>query len=350
MTLRAFPGSGPEIELNYLKSAKWLLATMYGNAEARAWCAKHGVPVEKAAGEGIGSSGAYLVPTTLANAIIDIRDKYGAFRRRALVWQMSSDSEIIIRRPGGATPVFMTENSAPSGEAIVNVDTINLTAKKIGALVRLSSELNEDGAMGAVDVIANEIAFAFAKQEDDCAFNGDGTSTYGKMTGVSNIVLDGKHSKAKVTGANNTFATLNATDLSNLIGGIQASALANAAWFVSEIGFALTFCRIAAGGGYMDSRIVDGVATPFYLGFPVIAAQSLPQITTTLSGKVMLAFGDMYRAGVLGERRGITLAKSSDRYLDQDQIAVLGTQRFHTVIHNAGDNTNFGSIAALVGS
>ncbi len=64
----------------------------------------------------------------------------------------------------------------------------------------------------------------------------------------------------------------------------------------------------------------------------------------------MLAFGDMYMGGALGQRRGITIARSDDRYIDQDEIAVLGTERFHSVVHGLGDNTNFGPLAALVGN
>jgi HK97 family phage major capsid protein len=87
-----------------------------------------------------------------------------------------------------------------------------------------------------------------------------------------------------------------------------------------------------------------------YLGFPVILSPKMPLITGSLTGKMMLAFGDMYAGAVLGQRRSITLARSADRYLDQDEIAVLGTERFHAVVHDLGDNTNFGSLAALVGA
>jgi HK97 family phage major capsid protein len=174
------------------------------------------------------------------------------------------------------------------------------------------------------------------------------------MRGIGSIVLDGSHAKAKVTAASghNTYATLDATDISNLMGSVRASALPNAAWYCSVTCFANTFCRLSgtAGGGYIETRIVDGVLTPCYLGFPVIMTQKLPLVTTTLSGQVMLAFGDLYAAAALGQRRGITLARSSDRYMDSDQIAVLGTERFHTVVHDLGDNTNFGSVAALVGN
>jgi hypothetical protein len=45
-----------------------------------------------------------------------------------------------------------------------------------------------------------------------------------------------------------------------------------------------------AGGGYMESRTVDGAARPYYLGFPVMLTQKLPLITATLTGKIMLAY------------------------------------------------------------
>jgi hypothetical protein len=56
--------------------------------------------------------------------------------------------------------------------------------------------------------------------------------------------------------------------------------------------------------------LVDGIETPFYQGFPVILTQKLPLATTTQSGRVMIVFGDMYAGAVLGQRRGITLARS----------------------------------------
>jgi HK97 family phage major capsid protein len=94
--------------------------------------------------------------------------------------------------------------------------------------------------------------------------------------------------------------------------------------------------------------MVDGIPTQFYNGFPVILTQKLPQIATTLSGQMMMAFGDMYGAAVMGQRRGLTIARSDHRYLENDQMAVLVTERFDAVIHDAGDNNNLGSIAALV--
>lgn len=349
MRHRAFPGRGPEVDAQYHRAGQWLRAALFQDEPAAAWCKANGLGIRKAAGEGIGSSGGWLVPSDLAKAILDIRDHYGAFRRRALVWPMASDTTSVVRRTDGSTAYFIGENAAATSST-ATADVAQLTAKKVGVLINLSSEIEEDASSDMVDYVANEIAYAFSVTEDDCAFNGDGTSTYGTMRGIGSIVLDGFHAKAKVTAVNNTFLTLTSTDLANLVNAVRAAAIPNAAWYCSQTCFSQTFIRLAGGTGYLPMALSDGIMTPHYLGFPVVLTQKLPLVSTTLSGKVMLAFGDMYAGGILGQRRAITLARSSDRYMDVDQIAILGTQRFHTVIHDLGDSTNFGSLAALVGS
>lgn len=344
---RAF--SGPEAEEQYQRAGNFLLASVFGKTSARTWCDKKGVPVIKAAGEGIGSAGAFLVPEELENAILDLRDAVGAFRRRACIWPMSSDSSSFPRRVSGTTAYFFAENTAATSTQFT-MDQVKITAKKLGALVTLSSELEDDAIHSMVDYVANELAWAFAAKEDDCAFNGNGAATYGGINGISNIVFDGNHAMAKVAAAagHNTFATLTAADMAALAASVRGSAIPRAAWFVSQVGFAQALANEATGG-YLDTIVVDGIETRYFNGFPVVVTQKLPQVTTSLSGKVMMVFGDMYAGAVLGQRRGLTIARSDHRYLDTDLIAILGTERFDAVVHDVGDNTNFGSLAALVG-
>lgn len=347
---KAFPGSGPAAWDMYERAGKWLLASLYDHKDARDWCDRKGITFTKATGEGIGSAGGFLVPTELENAILDLRDAYGAFRRRACVWPMGSDSSVFPRRTGTAQAFFIGEG-ATVGTTNIGMDGVNLTAKKLGALVLLSSELDEDSIVGMVDYIANEIAWALAVKEDDCAFNGDGSSNFGGIRGIGPIALDGNHGIAKVTAAagHNTFLLLDTTDLAKLQGGIRASAMPRAAWYVSAQGFSQTFSRIAAAtGSTLDQSTIDGITTWSYNGFPVILTPKLPQIATSLTGQMMIAFGDMYGAAVLGQRRGLTIKRSDERYFDSDQIAVLATERFDAVLHDVGDNVTAGSIAALI--
>lgn len=346
---KAFPGRGPEVAARYERAGHWLLATIYDRKAARDWCDKKGVAVTKATSEGIGTGGAFLVPTELESAILDLRDSFGAFRRRACVWPMGSDSSTFPRRTGGTQAYFFGEGVAASG-ATPGIDGVNLNAEKLGALITLSSELNEDAIVDLVDYVTNELAWAFAVKEDDCAFNGDGTAAYGRMRGAATLANDGAHGVARVQAASghNTYLTLDSTDLGSLMAGVRGSAYPRAAWFASALGFAQTFGRIAAAtGGLLTPGMVDGIPTQFYNGFPVILTQKLPLLATSLTGKAMMAFGDMYAAAVLGQRRGMTIARSDHRYLDTDQIGILGTERFDAVIHDMGDNTNAGSLAVL---
>jgi HK97 family phage major capsid protein len=175
------------------------------------------------------------------------------------------------------------------------------------------------------------------------------------MRGLSNIVNDGAHGIAKVVASSalshNTFGSLDSGDLSALMAGVRASALPRAAWFVSGAGFALSMCRLVSGsgGGFLATGMVDGIPTPFFNGFPVIMAQKMTQVATALAtGTAMIAFGDMYAGAVIGQRRGLTIARSEHAFFASDQIAILGTERFDAVVHDMGDNTNAGSLAVLV--
>jgi hypothetical protein len=55
-------------------------------------------------------------------------------------------------------------------------------------LTKFSSELSEDAVINFADDLAGEMAYAQAKLEDNCAFIGDSTSTYGGITGLATAV------------------------------------------------------------------------------------------------------------------------------------------------------------------
>jgi HK97 family phage major capsid protein len=306
----------------------------------------------KAVSEGTNSAGGALVPAAeIADTIIALRDTRGAFRAAASVMPMRGDTKYAPRRLTGITANFAAENSTVS-EATMTWDAVGLVAKKIMILARISAELEEDAAFDVGATFLEEVAYAFAAKEDDCGFNGDGTSLYGGITGVFPRVLDGNHAASKVAAGagHNTFATLDNTDLTTLMSTVPANAVPGGGWFVSHRGFALTFCRLAAAAGGITTRYINGVLTPVFLGFPVRLTQVMPQVTTSLIGQVMVAFGDLTLAATLGDRRDLRLRFSLDRYMDSDQVGVLGTERFDINVHDLGDNSTAGPVAALVGT
>jgi hypothetical protein len=60
----------------------------------------------------------------------------------------------------------------------------------------------------------------------------------------------------------------------------------------------------------------------------------------------MFFFGDLPKAAMMGERRGVTIKRSDHRYFENDQIGLLGTERFDINVHDFGDNTNAGPLVA----
>jgi HK97 family phage major capsid protein len=262
---------------------------------------------------------------------------------------MSSDTLDWPRRTGGLTAYFTAENTAVT-ESTTAWDNVNLVAKKLAVLTRMSTELSEDAVVSVADILTSEIAYAFASKEDDCGFNGDGTGTYGGIRGLTVLAIDGSHNAGKYTAASghNTFATLDNTDLTGLIGTLPQYALPGAKFYVSQLGFAQTFERLIATAGGNSISTLDGSIQYRYLGFPIVISQKLPAIATTLTTKAMLFFGDLSLAAAMGERRVVSIKRSDERYFDQDQIGLLGTERVDINVHDMGDNTTAGPLVSLV--
>ncbi len=335
------------------RAGQWARAALFGDDAAEAWCRKNGVPLTRAQGEGTNTAGGFLVPPEMASTIITRREVHGAFRSSAEIAPMARDAMDWPRRTGGVTAYWVGENQQIT-ESQTTLGSVGLVAKKIAALTRTSSELEEDSAADLGDFLAEEMAYAFAVKEDLAGFNGDGTAPYGGIVGVCPTLLDGNHTAGKISAAagHDSFAEIDMTDLSALIAALPAFALPGAAWFVSQYAFAMTLFRLAAttGGITMMPDRRDGTLRPHFATFPVVLSQALPQVGSSLANSIMLLFGDLRLASVLGDRRIMGMARSEDRFFDTDQIAFRGSERIDIVNHSLGDNTTAGAVVGLVGA
>ena len=344
--LKAFTGPGAERQAE--RAGHWL-KSLAGINQSRDWCAKNGVTLTKAETETIGTSGGFLVPIGFDDAIIAVRDTVAAFRN-AEVRPAGSDNTVRPRRTGGLTANFVAEGSVIP-ESQIQFDAISATLKKLAILTRSSAELFEDSAPDLAEFLATEIGYAFAAVEDDCGFNGDGTSGFGGIAGLS-MKLTGTKSAINAAAGHNTFLTLDTTDLANLMAGVLATGIPGAAWYTSAVGYAQCFCRIAAtAGGLVATETADGTIKASFLGFPVRFSSKLPNVSTTLSGKPMIYFGDLSKSSVIVEHRiGTSIVMSRERAFDQDQVLLRGTRREDIISHSVGDATTLGPIAMLVGN
>lgn len=337
-------------------SGMFVLSAFYGNERATQWCKDAGVLKrpgdltldQLAHSGGVNTAGGYLVPPQLMSAIIGLREQYGVFRRECRVVPMASDNLLIPRRTGGLTAYFVGENSTIT-ESEKTWDQVQLSAKKLGILVKYSSELAEDAVITLASDFAQEIAYSFALKEDQCGFIGDGTSTYGGITGAAVKVNNGNHAGSIYTSAtgNTAFDTLDLADFHGLTSKLPQYAKMRAKWYCSSVAYSQAMERLMYAGGGNTVSTIGGGTGPSFLGYPVVISQVLNSTSGAQTNTIILLFGDLSAAATMGDRRSIEIATSTDRYFEADQIAIRGTERFDIVVHDLGDASTAGPLVAL---
>ena len=320
---------------------RWAMGCM-GHAKSAQWCADHDILVTKGHVEGTNTAGGFLVPDEFENSLITLRDQFGAFRANARIVPMSSDVKRMPRRAGTVTAYFVGEASAGT-QSQQNFDSVQLVAKKLMVLSKISSELNEDNVVAIGDDLANEIAYAFAKKEDECGFNGDGTSTYGGIVGLKNAIVAGGTSDAGVTAASSvTLANLRA-----VVGKLAAWADGpNTKWYVKRAQWNSIFLRLAeSANGAMMGEIMDTPGDLRFMGYPVVLTEGI-DAPSDADGQAYAYFGDLSLAAYLGDRRSTTVEFSNAALnaFEQDELVVRGTERFDINVANVGDASVAGAM------
>jgi HK97 family phage major capsid protein len=252
------------------------------------------------------------------------------------------------KRAGGFTAYYVGENTAITANDITFA-SVSLAAKKLGILTQISSELVEDSAVALADLLSVEMAWKFANEEDKAGFLGDGTATYGGITGLANAL----GASCVVTTASNvdTFAELTIDTINEAAGKLPLYSGIMPKWYMSSVCWATAFKRLAfAAGGNSTDNWESGMR-PTFMGYPVELTQVLAGgvSTTDHSGTIFAYFGDLGMAAAMGDSRGISIASDSSLYFASDALAVRATERFDINVHERGTSTASDASGAIVG-
>lgn len=342
---------------------KFILGALLGDEDSRDWCKDNGIAIIKVRdtepgrktslhSEGVNSVGGVLVPPEFENDLIDLREKYGVFRQYAHNTTMRSDTKNQPRRTQGLTAYFVGEGQTIT-DSTKGWDQVGLTAKKLAVLAFYSSELDEDSIIELGNDFAKEIAYAFAKKEDQCGFLGDGTSTYGRITGVAKKLLAVDNTIANIKGlvvaSGNAFSEFTLADFNNVVGALPeyADDSADVAWYCHRTFYFDVMVKLMmAAGGVTAAEIAMGRREKEFMGYPVRITQTMPK--TDANSQISCLFGNLDLAALYGDRRQTTIALSTDLKFAEDQIAIRGTERFDINVHDVGDTTDAGPIVGLI--
>ncbi len=297
--------------------------------------ADEGIEV-KAMTEADDAAGGFTLNPEEMGSLIRLVESYGVFRRNARMIPMGTDRSVWPKRTGGLT-VYCPGEGQTITPSDITLAQIALTAKKWCTLTAISTELEEDSAVALAELIAQEIALAFSIQEDQCGFNGDGTSTYFGITGV---LGHGSTTNQAAATADDTFAEACAWKyLTGAIGQVPTWAMPTARYYfhrsvfwqhvvgqIDSNGQPIVKFGPAAGqpGG---APLQLGAATPMLMGFPVELSEVLPTTADDAASTAFWCFGSLQMGWYFGQRGRPDVAQSREVYFASDQVAVRGRQR-----------------------
>lgn len=356
--LRCF--QGPDAGEKAYGFGMWLFA-IAGNEGAKRWCRDHGVamewlePAQAVHESGVNTTGGYLVRPEWDTDIIRLVEEYGVARRLCRVSPMGTDVRNRPRRTGGLTAYFVGESEAGT-ESTGSWDNVKLVAKDVMVLTRISNQLQADAMVSIGDSIAVEIALAFAKLEDDCLFLGDGTSTYGGITGLATRLTDvwtstTTDSAGVVIATGNLISEAVLQDYVDVLMRVPSFADGRAVWLMNKFVAGDALGLLAAAGGNTIRDLEQGRNAWKLLGYPIVPVASMPKTDT--NSQIFAMLGDVSLAADFGDRAQMTISMSEhasvggQSVFERNQVAIRATERFDINVHDVGDGTSAGPIIGL---
>ena len=342
------PFPGPKAEADYKAYAfgQWVRGTVLGNASAAKWCNEHGV---KSQTEGTDSAGGYTVPEIVSSSLIWLRNEYGIARRYSRIYPMTSDTLNVPNASTSTTTYYPGEATAITASD-VTFSQVQLSAKKLAILTIVSKELNEDTVIDFGAMLAQDFAYGLALAEDAAAFQGDGTSTYGSITGIMPKIkaLSATYANiaSMVVGASGSSSALSSLTLANwqsMVAKLQPYAT-NPRWFMHKSVF-YNGCAdkliALSGNSIMDIQNAYG-PEPTLFGIPISFVQNMPSATGASVDLAVL--GDLSKGVAFGDRRGVSVEVSDQVKFIEDALTFKATERY---AFNAFD---IGNVNATVAS
>lgn len=289
----------------------------------------------------------FLVPHGFDSTIADHAEQYGAFSQLGMTINMTGLKQISLPRiDTGATGYWLAEGGTVTASNMTG-GQINLDVKGLGVLTKYTRLLEETSAVALVPLIALKFAEAIAYKKDAAFIIGDGTSTYGNITGLATKLgatfsSTSTDSVGVVIGAGNTYGELTLANFIATKNKLRSRYRNNAKWLFNRDAWAAAEVLIQSAGGVTGQEIVSGVGGDKFLGFPVIVSDILPAEGNSVLG---ILFGDFASAAYFGTQGGLQIETATQNDVDwtQNLIATKGIEMLDYVVHGDSSTAADGS-------
>lgn len=291
------------------------LAALGGNARAKEFLAAQSI--------GTDSLGGFTVPDPLSDALINLIEDRGTARQKSQRIVMSADTWSVPKVAGQAT-IYYPSEAASITDSSVSFSQVQLAAKKLAALVKMSTEVTEDSILDMLSVVVDSIAYSIALEEDKNLFNGvsGGVNT----SGIAGDASVDDTNVASVSALALTDLTACSSGIGNpIIGAVNE-------WYMSPVVFHGAVRDLLNAAGNNSMRELEEGQRPTLLGYPVNLVSCLP--SAPASGELVAVFGDLRLGAYFGDRRALNFKTLNELYAENDQIGVVATERIDIKVAN----------------
>lgn len=291
----------------------------------------------------VNTAGGALVPDDFVPDLIALVDEYGAGRQAIGVTPMSRDTLTLSRLDDDFEPTW-TGEAVEGSEDQPDVGNIELVARKLMGIARVTNELLNDAAISVADLLAESMARGTARKEDLAIFTGDGTSAYGGCVGFANAI----GSAGVIEASGNLFSEFADADIQAALGTLPGYVHARGKIEIvcHSAVFFQVFNRLAFSKGGITYEVgQSGKPVYRYNGYPVRFAQVLPG--TNANSQKCIYIGDFGMAAKFGQVKAFEIAASEHRNFDTDEMAFRCAERVALNVHDAGSTTAAGPVVAI---
>src|SRR6266446_663141 len=267
------------------------------------------------------------LPTVYVPEVVELVWKYGQFRAHATVFPLGAGTVNLPQLKAGEDAFGIIAVSAGAGEKKVAAQNVTFTAQKVGGIIRIPTEIEEDTFIPLGQFLARYIARRFAHFEDLLGFLADGSGTYASRSGVGTYAA-GQSPALLIQLASGKTKPSDSTinDWRNMRAQVNAAALTNAAYYCHPTMEALlsTYNTSATVMPYQRS---NGNQPPTLDGFPIRWVGVMQAYKTSAAAATFLAyFGDL-SYWYLGERGQPRVETSREVYFATDEIGMRAIER-----------------------
>lgn len=288
----------------------------------------------KALAEGTDSAGGYLVPVEHSSQLVELLAAKTAVRAAgATIVPMNSDTLQIPSQTGGATAYWVAENAQITASD-QTWGQVQLQAKKLAALTKLSAELFEDSDPGVEALVMADLARVLALEEDIKYLTGDGSGN--TPEGLENIT--GVNVDTTTLGANG--GTPGFDNLADMLYALDADNVPaeGRAWIVHPRTINTLRQIKDSTNKYLWADPSAPGDPPTLWGYPVFTTTAIPidetQGTSTDCSTVYLGCWPEF---VIGQRKALELRASdaAGNAFEYDQVFIRAIMRVDCNVRHA---------------